>query len=114
MQIAYRARDLIEANLVAGLIQAHDIDCHVGGNYLQGGMGEIGTSGFTNVHVEDEDFERARQLVAEYEQDLHRDTTDPDPAPVPAESSRVNHLARVFLIACAMMASVLWIFSAMR
>ncbi len=67
MQIAYRARDITEAHIVAGLLQAHGIDAHVGGYYLQGAIGEIGTAGFSNVHVEDEDFYRARQLVLEYE-----------------------------------------------
>ena len=67
MQIAYRARDLAEAHIVAGLLQSRGIECHVGGHYLQGAMGEIGAAGFTNVHVEDEDYVLARTLVAEYE-----------------------------------------------
>lgn len=108
MQIAYRAKDLTEAHIVAGLLQAHNIECHVGGHYLQGGMGEIGTSGFTNVHVEDEDFPRAREVVEEYEQDQHQDPIEPDAAPV--EPTRVNGLARMFLVASVLVLAVLWIF----
>ena len=109
MVIVYRAKDLIEANIVAGLLRAHDIDCHVGGHYLQGGMGEIGTSGFTNVHVEDDDYDRARDLVEEYEQDQHRSATTPDPAP--SGRSQVNRMAQAFLVMCAVLIGVLWVLS---
>ena len=68
MQIAYRARDITEAHIVAGLLEANGIEAHVGGHYLQGAMGDIGAAGFSNVHVDDEDLYRARQLVFEYEQ----------------------------------------------
>ncbi|MBW0148985.1 putative signal transducing protein [Marinobacter arenosus] len=71
MQIAYRARDITEAHIVAGYLNAHGIDAHVGGHYLQGAMGEIGAAGFSNVHVEDEDLYRARELVQEYEAGGH-------------------------------------------
>ena len=67
MQIAYRARDITEAYIVAGLLNANDIETYVGGHYLQGAMGEIGAAGFSNVHVEDDDLYPARQLIAEYE-----------------------------------------------
>lgn len=71
MQIAYRARDITEAHIVAGLLGANGIEAYVGGHYLQGALGEIGTSGFTNVHVADEDLYRARELVQDYEAGSH-------------------------------------------
>ena len=67
MLIAYRARDIAEAHIVSGMLHAEGIESHVGGHYLQGAMGEIGAAGFTNVHVEDDDYPRARELVKEYE-----------------------------------------------
>lgn len=67
MQIAYNARDLTEAHIIAGLLNSHGIDSHVGGHYLQGALGEIGAAGFTNVHVDDENYLEARRLIAEYE-----------------------------------------------
>ncbi|SOB76339.1 Putative signal transducing protein [Marinobacter sp. LV10R510-11A] len=67
MQIAYRAKDIIEAHIVAGLLKANGIETYVGGLYLQGAMGEIGAAGFSNVHVEDEDLYPARQVITEYE-----------------------------------------------
>ncbi|MBN8240126.1 DUF2007 domain-containing protein [Marinobacter hydrocarbonoclasticus] len=67
MQIAYRARDITEAHIIAGLLRANYIEAHVGGHYLQGALGEIGAAGFTNVHVADEDWVLARALIEDYE-----------------------------------------------
>lgn len=67
MQIAYRARDITEAHIVAGFLEAHGIESYVGGHYLQGALGEIGVADFTNVHVDDDDLPRARELIQEYE-----------------------------------------------
>ncbi|WP_336366354.1 putative signal transducing protein [Marinobacter sp. C2H3] len=95
MQIAYRARDFTEAHIIAGLLQAHGIDAHVGGHYLQGALGEIGASDFSTVHVDDDDFLRARELVGEYEQ-----SRPAEAAPrVPQE--RPDRYARWFLLALA-------------
>lgn len=67
MQIAYRARDITEAHIVAGMLKANGIEAYVGGHYLQGAMGEIGAAGFSTVHVDDEDVYRARVVIDEYE-----------------------------------------------
>lgn len=103
MQIAYRARDITEAHIVAGLLEANGIEAHVGGHYLQGALGEIGAAGFTNVHVDDEDLYRARQLVSEYEEtsggSVSRASSD--------EEDRPDHYARWFLLALAIIALIL-------
>lgn len=102
MQIAYRARDLTEAHIVAGLLHSRGIESHVGGHYLQGAMGEIGAAGFTNVHVEDEDFGLARTLVAEYE-------SAPSPQPIPEEAEdRANRYATGFLLFLAVVMALLF------
>jgi len=67
MQIAYRAKDIAEAHIVAGMLRAQGIDAHVGGHYLQGAMGEIGTQDYSVVQVEDADLVEARRIVADYE-----------------------------------------------
>ncbi|MDP4943925.1 MAG: DUF2007 domain-containing protein [Alishewanella sp.] len=67
MQIVFRAHEIIEAHIVAGMLQAHDIPAHVGGHYLQGAIGDIGTMGFANVFVADEDMPRAEQLLKDYQ-----------------------------------------------
>ena len=101
MQIAYRARDLAEAHIVAGLLQSRGIECHVGGHYLQGAMGEIGAAGFTNVHVEDEDYAQARTLVTEYE------SAAPPEIPSDQVEDRANRYATWFLLFLAVLMVVL-------
>lgn len=102
MQIAYRARDITEAHIVAGLLGAHGINAHVGGHYLQGALGEIGAAGFSNVHVEDEDLYRARELVREYEAG--------GPATVTADdgNDKPDFYARWFLLALALLGGLLF------
>ena len=68
MQIAYKAKDISEAHIVASLLVANGIHAHVGGHYLQGALGEIGVSDTAIVHVKDEDYLQARIIVGEYDQ----------------------------------------------
>jgi hypothetical protein len=63
----YSARDITEAHIVKGLIEAHGIDAYVGGLYLQGGVGELATMDFASIHVDEADATRARQLIDAYE-----------------------------------------------
>ena len=67
MKIIYKARDIIEAHIVAGMLNANGIETHVGGYYLQGGVGDVAVFDFANVQVADEDVTTALPLVAEYE-----------------------------------------------
>jgi len=67
MKIIYKARDIIEAHIVAGMLNANGIETHVGGYYLQGGVGDVAVFDFANVQVADEDVVKAKPLVAEYE-----------------------------------------------
>ncbi len=66
MEIAYRAQDIAEAEIVSGMLRAHGIDAHVGGYYLQGGVGELAPMGFASVQVEASQLGPARQLVDQY------------------------------------------------
>ncbi|MFT7337966.1 MAG: hypothetical protein ACI92B_001294 [Marinobacter maritimus] len=101
LQIAYRAKDITEAHIVAGLLNANGIETYVGGHYLQGAMGEIGAAGFSNVHVGDEDLYPARQLVAEYEASS-RVTPASD-----GGDGKPDSYARWFLLAMAVLALIL-------
>ena len=67
MKLVYSASDIIEANIVAGMLKAHGIESHVGGYYLQCGIGELAARDFVNVHVADEDVGLAKALIEDYE-----------------------------------------------
>lgn len=85
MKIVYRAGDILEAEIVKGLLIANAIEAHVSGFYLQGGIGETAPLDFAKVHVADDDFEKAQAVVLEYEEtkvaptDTRRDTRDAKP-----------------------------------
>lgn len=67
MQLVFRAGNILEAHIVAGLLNSHGIDSHVGGHYLQGAVGDLPATDFAHVFVEDEDRDRAETLILEYE-----------------------------------------------
>lgn len=67
MQIAYKAANILEAHIVAGMLNAYDIATYVSGYYLQGAVGDISAMGFANVFVKEADFAKASPLIAEYE-----------------------------------------------
>ena len=67
MKIVYRAKDIVEAHLIVGLLQSNDIEAFVDGHYLQGAIGEIGMSDFALVRVNDADYQQALQVVQQYD-----------------------------------------------
>lgn len=67
MKLIYKAGNITEAHIVSGLLNSHGIKTHVGGYYLQGGVGELAAFDFAHVHVEDEDIQAAKSIIAEYE-----------------------------------------------
>lgn len=67
MQLIFRASNILEAHIVAGLLDAHVIEAHVAGHYLQGAVGELPASDFAHVLVSDENVEAAEKLITDYE-----------------------------------------------
>ncbi len=67
MKIVHQAANITEAHIIAGLLRAEGIAAHVGGCYLQGGVGELAPMDLANVQVADEDASRAGDIVAVWE-----------------------------------------------
>ena len=67
MKIVYRAGDITEAEIVKGMLLSNNIEAHVSGYYLQGGIGETSPLDLAKVHVTDEDYEKAKEIIREYE-----------------------------------------------
>lgn len=66
MEIVYRANDIVEAHIVAGMLQAAGVMAHVSGHFLQGAVGDLCTMGFANVMAPEQDLELARQVLDDY------------------------------------------------
>ncbi len=67
MIIVYNAGDITEAEIVKGMLLSNNIEAHVSGYYLQGGIGETSPMDLAKVHVSDEDYERAKEIIRGYE-----------------------------------------------
>ncbi len=67
MIIVYRAGNITEAEIVKGMLLSNNIEAHVSGYYLQGGIGETSPMDLAKVHVTDEDYEKAKEIIREYE-----------------------------------------------
>ena len=67
MKLIYKAANITEAHIIAGMLKANGIEAYVDGHYLQGGVGELAALDFANIQVPDEDEALANQLISEYE-----------------------------------------------
>ena len=74
MKLIYKAKDIIEAHIIAGLLKSNNIQAHVGGHYLPVGIGDLAAMEFATINVADEDVTQAKQIISEYEGDI--DITD--------------------------------------
>ncbi len=71
MQIVYRAANIIDANLVKGVLEQAGVPAFVSGSYLTGGVGHLPASDLVTVMVAAIDLERARPVVAEIDAALN-------------------------------------------
>lgn len=78
MKIIYSAANIMEAHIVAGMLQIYEINAHVSGHYLQGGIGELAPADFANVLVDESDIEKALPIIRKYESADVTDTQFPE------------------------------------
>lgn len=66
MQRIYEARDLLEAEMLRGMLAGEGIEAYLTGRHLIGAVGELPAVGLLGLMVVDEHADRARLLIAEY------------------------------------------------
>ncbi|HAV86575.1 putative signal transducing protein [Stutzerimonas balearica] len=66
MQRIYEPCDLLEAQVLIGMLEAEGIGAYIAGGHLLGAMGELPALGLLGLLVEDDQAERARHLIAAY------------------------------------------------
>ncbi len=66
MRQIYQADDILEANIVKGMLEQCGIKAHVHGAYLQGGIGLLPVTGMVSLWVEDDQADAARRLIDQY------------------------------------------------
>ncbi len=108
MKIAYRAKDIMEAEIIKGMLLANGIEAYSSGFYLQGAIGDLAPSDFSKVHVHDDDYVRARELVKEYERQL----SDQDTSQVRTVSSKSSPSQKIIItifFAIAISVLIYWV-----
>ena len=98
MKIVYRAGDITEAEIIKGMLLSYDIEAHVSGYYLQGGIGEISPLDLAKVHVADEDYEKAKEILREYEGNQPPQAGAGDLVESGESASRPNFLITIFVV----------------
>lgn len=68
MLLAYRPQDMAEAQLLKQLLTDHRITCHLSGEYLQGGVGELPAMDLLGLWVPAQDLGLARELISDWQQ----------------------------------------------
>jgi len=53
--------------MVSNMLEQHDIATRIDGEFLTGGIGELPAAGLVRVMSEEKDFERAREIIREWE-----------------------------------------------
>ena len=66
MHRIYEPQDLLEAELLLGMLASEGVEAHLAGRHLLGAVGELPALGLLGLLVEDEEAERARRLIAAY------------------------------------------------
>lgn len=67
MRKVYTANSVIDAHIVKGLLEQHEIEAYVDGQFLQGGMGELPAIGLVSVRVRAQDEAAALRVVRQFE-----------------------------------------------
>lgn len=83
MKQVFGGINAIEAHVVSHLLEQHGIATNLSGDYLSGASGELPAGNLTSVWVmDDKDFDRARELIKEWEEEQ---------APVPKHKNKTPY-----------------------
>lgn len=66
MQKIYEPENLMEGELLQGMLASEGIQAHLTGAHLLGALGELPALGLLGVLVDNDQVDRARQLITEY------------------------------------------------
>ncbi|MCR4509127.1 DUF2007 domain-containing protein [Pseudomonas sp. 32.2.56] len=66
MQRVYEPQDLMEGELLLGMLASEGIDAYLTGQHLAGAVGELPACGLLGVMVEDAQAHSAQLLIAAY------------------------------------------------
>ncbi|MBD9440584.1 putative signal transducing protein [Pseudomonas sp. PDM04] len=81
MQRIYEPENLMEGELLQGMLASEGIEAHLAGRDLLGGSGELPIFGLLGLSVEDDQADNARALITAYNAALPLPGDEPDSFP---------------------------------
>ncbi|AZC26166.1 MULTISPECIES: DUF2007 domain-containing protein [Pseudomonas] len=78
MQRIYEPENLMEGELLRGMLASEGIEAHLHGGDLLGGVGELPVFGLLALSVENHQVQRARELITAYNAALPLPCEEPD------------------------------------
>lgn len=81
MRKIYEPENMMEGELLQSMLASEGIESHITGRHLLGGIGELPVFGLLGLAVENEQAERARQLITEYNGAFVLSGDEPDSYP---------------------------------
>ncbi|RAI72032.1 DUF2007 domain-containing protein [Pseudomonas fluorescens] len=81
MQRIYDPENLMEGELLQGMLASEGIEAHLVGRDLLGGSGELPIYGLLGLSVENDQAEYARELITAYDAALPLSGDEPDSFP---------------------------------
>jgi hypothetical protein len=67
MKTLYEASNAIEAQLIKNMLEQIDIESHIHGDFLQGGIGDLQAFGLVRIMVAEDSYDEARQLIDDWQ-----------------------------------------------
>jgi hypothetical protein len=81
MQKIYEPENLLEAELLQGMLASEGVEAHLTGRHLLGAVGDLPVFGLLGISVDNDQAEQARQLITAYNAALPVSTDEPDNFP---------------------------------
>ncbi|MHC8307269.1 putative signal transducing protein [Pseudomonas sp. PB3P13] len=81
MQRIYEPENLMEGELLRGMLASEGIEAHLAGRDLVGGTGELPMFGLLGLSVDNDQADYARELIAAYNAALPLPGEEPDSFP---------------------------------
>jgi hypothetical protein len=81
MRKIYEPENMMEGELLQAMLASEGVEAHITGRHLLGGIGELPVFGLLGLTVNDDQAERARQLITEYNDAFPMPGDEPDTYP---------------------------------
>lgn len=102
MKIVFDAANALEAHMLQDLLAMQGIKSQIQGEHLQSGVGELPAMGLVKVSVDEADYAKAQEIIAQWE------SQEPNQETVQASRRQPGGYLGMFLLGVAVGAGVVY------